>query len=186
MSMPIKKLAIDDKWDNKRCSLWEKIDDLRYELVRKLPWSWREKYYTVRDFFFPRQRWLTKAIPNGWCDKDRIIETVLFECVKHFVSEDGEDALNILCNDNPPDQKRFIEELKAMYQFITVKLPELEKELEKAWDKVPHRSLSDLNKSTKESYEQTYGEVNRLEKEIEELKTLICEWVVKNREAIWT
>jgi hypothetical protein len=115
-----------------------------------------------------------------------LIEVILIECLKNFVDKDGEDAFGFLCNDNPENQARFMKELKAMYDFATVKLPTLEKELEVAWDKVPHRDLSDINKGTKDDYEKTYGEVNRLEKEISELKTFICEWVVKNREDMWT
>ena len=35
-----------------------------------------------------KQKWLTDQLSGGWLDKDAIIETVLFECLRHFVEEE--------------------------------------------------------------------------------------------------
>jgi hypothetical protein len=71
-----------------------------------------------------------------------------------------------------------------MYNYITVILPILEKELEDAWKKVPHFDLKNINK--KIDYEEIYGEVDLKEKEIANLKTEIMVWAVTNRDKIWT
>lgn len=182
----VKALALPE--DNEKKSIWQRLSYWYWDNVwRQLPYSVKDKYYAVRDWFFPRHRWLTKKIPRSWRDKDSIIEICLFESVKHFVDPNGEDACGVLCSDSPENQKRFMEELKAMHRFITVVIPDLEKKLEAAWDKVPHRTLNDINRGMSDAeYEAMYGEVNRLEKEIEDLKDLVCEWVVKNRQDMWT
>ena len=46
--------------------------------------------------------------------------------------------------------------------------------------------LDDINSRKEGDYEKIYGEVNRIEKEIEDLKSLIMEWAVKERAKIWT
>lgn len=173
--------------NDKKKSLWQRFSYWYWDnMWRQLPYSIKDRYYAIRDWFFPRHRWLTKRIPNGWCDKDTIIEICLFESVKHFIEPEGENACGILCCDGPENQKRFMEELKTMYRFITVVIPDLEKKLESAWDKVPHETLDNINKEMSDvEYEAIYGEVNRLEKEIEDLKDLVCEWVVKNRKNMW-
>lgn len=57
------------------------------ELVGKVfnQYFWRYLYCDIRDWFFPRQRWLTKEIPNYWCDKVELIPLTLFKSLEHFV-----------------------------------------------------------------------------------------------------
>ncbi len=35
-----------------------------------------------------KQKWLTDKLSGEWMDKDMIIETVLVECLRHFVEEE--------------------------------------------------------------------------------------------------
>jgi hypothetical protein len=44
--------------------------------------------YQIRYRLFPRQRWLTKQIPNEWCDKPELIADILFACIVNFVEEE--------------------------------------------------------------------------------------------------
>lgn len=51
-------------------------------------------YHKLNTFLFPRQRWLTKKIPNHWSDKDYLIDVVLFESIVHFwENEKGGESL---------------------------------------------------------------------------------------------
>ena len=149
-------------------------------------WCGRDIWYEqISSRIWPRQKWLLKKIPRTWVDKDSLLEIVVLECLKYYVDKDGEDCFNNI-NTEADGQKEFYQEVRKYYDLITVKLVALQQELDAAWDAVPHRSLSDINKSQPGDYDRIYGEVNRLEKEISDLKTEIMVWVVKNREGLWT
>jgi len=150
---------------------------------------WKDLWYTqISSRICPRQRWLTKKIPRTWIDKDYLIELVIFESIIHYVEK--EKCFEVLNfepdNDGPNGQYHFLKEVEAMYGFITLKLPQMEKELEDAWKRVPDFNLNDINSRKEGDYEKIYGEVNQIEKEIKDLKTLILEWSVREREKIWT
>jgi hypothetical protein len=152
----------------------------------------KDAWYKIRDFFYPRQDWLFKKIPNHWIDKDTLWETCILEGIKHYVEEDGGlgwEAGDYEKSQSDPDypewQKKLDKEVKENYDLITHTLPSLERDLEIAWSKVPHFDLSS-GFCTKDSYEKTYGEVDRIEKEISDLKTKIMIWAVTNRASLWT
>lgn len=159
---------------------WDIRDWFRYNT----PYQVRETIWAIRAFFNPRQKWLTRKIPNNWIDKDRLLEICILEAIKHYV--EGEDVFNVLSNDSPPEQAQFMREVRHAYDLIVKQLPLLEKELELAWKKVPVRDWGDINKSVPGDYETTYGDVDRLEKKIAELKTEVMLWAVKERESMWT
>ena len=148
-----------------------------------MPWVIREKWDKLRWWLNPRQKWLTKKIPNHWIDKDYLWELVILEGIKHYV--EGERVFEVLSNDNPPEQAQFLKEVRQRYNEITMALPSLEKQMEDAWKKVPKWDIKDIN-TRKVDYDATYGDLDRLEKKIFDLKTEIMEWAVKNREKIWT
>ena len=51
---------------------------------------------SISSFFRPRQKWLTKVIPNTWCDKTELIPLLLFTILIDFVEgEKGTDQLNV-------------------------------------------------------------------------------------------
>ena len=170
--------------------------ETKERLRNLIPWRLRYYWYDVRDFFAPRQRWLTKKIPNSWIDKDTLWELCILEGIKHYVEKDGDLGFDDDWRKNfaqseldptyPEWQKEFYREVFFNYEMITTILPELEAELEKAWKKVPHRAIDDICKPLEGTYEENYGEVNKLEKKIADLKTTVMVWAVKNREKIWT
>lgn len=144
---------------------------------------WRDYYYTqISCRLRPRNKWLTKKIPRTWIDKDTILEITVIECLKHYV--EGEDCFNVLSTTNPPEQAAFMAEVKHYYG-LTKKIDEMEKELETLWDKVPFDSIW-KKEVTKLDYEERYGKIDRLEKEIYDLQTEIMVWVVENRGSLWT
>ena len=85
----------------------------------------------------------------------------------------------------PEWQKTSDREVKQMYELITIKLPALEKQMEVEWENVPKQDIMDIN-TNKFDYQQIYGKIDRLEKEIYDLQTEIMVWVVKNRNILWT
>ena len=52
---------------------------------------WNDKWYKITAFFNPRQKWLTKHIPNTWKDKPELIQDILFACLIDYV--EGEEGL---------------------------------------------------------------------------------------------
>lgn len=171
------------------------FEDFKYAISRTLSDWW----YPVSRVLFPRQRWLTKKIPNSWVDKDWLWELCLIEGLKHYVECDGGGEWFPYLDDDSQwqdggeDMKEFHErwrifhrEVKRNYDIVTKTLPFFEKELEMEWKKIPTFDLDKLNDPNKPPYEVIYGEVNRLEKLIDNLKTEVMLWCVNNRQKIWT
>jgi hypothetical protein len=154
---------------------------------------WRNFWYEQIDSrFFPRQKWLIKKIPRTFCDKDILWEICILEGIKHYVEKDyglGYDIGDYEFSQNDPEfpehQKKFDKEVKENYDLIKIELPRLELLLEKKWDKIPHYDLDDIN-NPKKTYEERYGEVDRIEKEIDDIKTRIMVWAISKRNCIWT
>lgn len=162
------------------------ISDWFYDIKYYIPHSIRDCYYKGKCYFFPRQKWLTQKIPRVWQDKKNIIEICLFESLKHFVSKDGEDCFGVLLSGEKchEPQRTFMREVQENYNIITIDLPELEKQLAEEW-----KNFENFQESfTKDiqSYEEKYGEIDKLEKEISDLKTKVMVWIVNNREELWT
>jgi hypothetical protein len=142
--------------------------------------------------------WLWKKIPNYWIDKDTLWEICILEGIKHYVEKDGglgfdynwrESYRRNQSDPNYPGwQKKFDRDVFKNYTLITEYLVGLENNLKEAWNKIPeYKFLIDEKypQMSKEEYESKYGEINRLESEIENLKTKIMIWAVKNRKKIW-
>lgn len=162
--------------------LWQSILDWRI-----FSHFWRDRiwYEHVSSRLRPRNKWLVKKIPRTWVDKDTLLEIVVLESLKHYCDVDGEDCFNVI-DTECESQREFYGEVRRHYELATQKLVALQKELDAEWDHVPHRTLADINKSTKDDYEKLYGKINRLEQEIYDLQTEIMVWVVKNRNGLWT
>lgn len=146
---------------------------------------WRELYYTISAFINPRQKWLIKKIPRHWIDKDGLIEMVLFESLKHFVEE--EKCLEVLHNSEPPEQKKFIDEVRINYKLITEKFPELECQIDMEFEKFPKLNFKNCIKELNAGNTlNRYDKINKIEKELGELKNQVALWIVTNRGGMWT
>jgi hypothetical protein len=148
---------------------------------------WKDIWYEeISSRLWPRQKWLTSKIPRTWIDKDTVMEICVLECIKGFV--EGERAIDNFEESQadltyPEHQKKFDKELKEMYQLTTITLPNLEYALERAWNAVP---CTWPGPPDPRPYDEIYGEVDRLIKEVEDFKTKIMVWAVENRELIRT
>jgi hypothetical protein len=152
------------------------------------------KYYNIRDYFRPKQKWILNGVSNSFQDKVELVPLLIFNCIKHLVEEEKifETISTYKNKDCPKGQAKFTKELEKVYGQIIIELPNLQLELDEAWENVrddrPTDNLLDWVSSckSKEDYQKVYGEVDRLEAEIEKLKTDICIWAVKNRAHFWT
>jgi hypothetical protein len=170
----------------------EKIRHILWRISMLIPRCIRNGWDNLCYFLKPRQRWLTKQIPNHWVDKDRLWEICILEGIKHYVEKDaglgykpGDYEFSQNDPTYPEHQAEFDGEVKSAYEDIIKTLPALEKQLEEAWAKIPHRDITKLPLPPID-YHAVYGETDRLEEDIANLKTRIMVWAVTNRDKIWT
>jgi len=143
-------------------------------------WFWKDLRYQVRDFFFPRQRWLTKQIPRSWRDKDFLIETCLFAILVDYVENEDETILKPydLSDDLAAGHvsQEYIDyevewknRVKEVYNYIKFHRPRFHKELNAAYPETPpiedwfkpHPTKEGYNimKSCEETHSKSYEEL---------------------------
>ena len=172
---------------------------------------WRSDVISpITAWFNPRQKWLTSVIPNRWCDKVELVPLVNFAILIDFVEQ--ENGLNQLDTDWEQELKdghvsqeyvdnvmRVYGELKGVYNYIKNERPQLEKDLENSYPepKIPFNEIfTPLEFGSAEmastetiyggSYEEVYGETNRLEKLIEDRDTWALRKIIEHRGVLWT
>lgn len=143
-----------------------RLEDAPHKIKR----FWYEKISATLN---PRQKWLTKKIPNTWSDKVWLIPELNFEMVVHFV--DGEDCFSSVVYDDTTDHIKFAKGLKECYHYITATRPKLQKDYD---DSFPEKPTGDFKKD--------YVENMKLEKLIEDTDTKWLVWIMKNRMGFWT
>lgn len=146
---------------------------------------WYNLKYEIRDYFFPRQRWLMRNIPKSWCDKVELIPMVLFEILVHFVEEEmdivswdwqAEVEAGHTTQEHADNVKRVEKEIRDVYDYIKVTRPQLHKDLDNSYPEL----------DAKGSYQELYSETDRLDNKIKELDEWAMNVIIKNREHLWT
>ena len=170
------------------------------------PFFWKDCKTKVSCFFFPRQRWLTKKIPNEWCEKDELIRILLFECLVEYV--DGEKCFEVLCWDADEYKEHFVdaepiikkkENLKKTiqdaYNYIKVERPQLIKDHEASYPTPIGPAFTSTNGKTVwtscesqygMSFAEAYGENMRLEELIDSLDQKYLHDIIEIRQTLWT
>lgn len=124
-------------------------------------------------FFKPRNKDLQKLIPNTWKSEDEIIYDILKQIFLRVYLPDKFDNWR---DDTYTDLwPRLAKEADEIYKKIE-SIPVMEDQLAEEWVKIP---VGKLKKGF--TYEEIYGKVNDLESKIEQTKTDIMVWIVKNR-----
>ena len=171
---------------------------------------WDDLRYKISAFFKPRQKWLTKTIPNTWCDKTALIPHLLFTCLTHYVEDEKglqdhtdwtEDLEKGYISQEYVDSvKNTDNELREVYNYIKTERPELEKQHENSYPTPSSKAINDLfikeedgnctMRSCEElygmSYKEAYAEVHRLEALIEEKDMWAMNTIVKHYQKMWT
>jgi len=162
-----------------------------------LPYKWNMWYYEIiKPIFKPKHSRIRKVIPRQWCDLSSLIVNVNFEFIKSFYEDEYVDG--VVDWSATEHHKEFANWLELSYKYITTQRPELEIEKDNAYPK--SSSIDDMfepfvdengrkmyqMKDDGIPYEVKYGEVNRLEKLIEEKDTEILTQLIKRRDYFWT
>jgi hypothetical protein len=148
-------------------------------------------------WFNPRQKWLTDVIPNTWCDKTELIPRVLFICLVDFVdNEKGLDQLNVDWSSDLAAgyiTQEYVDEvnskyglLKEVYDYIKTERHQLHIDLDAAYPPMPDLFTKRTVTMEEGSYEKLYGEVNRIEKLIEEKDQWAMKAIVEHVGILWT
>jgi hypothetical protein len=188
----------------KPLSVFDKVH-WRYKFLKEfdiwdvLPYSWQRNWYDkIKPIFKPQNTRLRKVIPKTWIDISSLIETINFEFVKKFYEEEYVDGI-VDWEQSGEDHVKFARWLEETYRYITVHRPRLEKELDDAYP--PLRPIEDIFeesdilykgkktfklKDREGTYEELYGEVNRIEQLIEDRDTEVLTEIVKRRQYFWT
>jgi len=159
-----------------------------------LPYSWKDFYYNhIKTIFKPHHKRLRKAIPKQWSDITHLIVMVNFEFIKSFYED--EYSIGLVDWDATEHHKKFAIWLEKAYYYIMVERPKLLKqqddsypevnlELETGFDKNGLRFTK--IKNARKSYEELYGEVDRLEQLINKKDTKVLTEMIKYRDHFWT
>lgn len=128
---------------------------------------WRELWRKIRDFFCPKNKWLTKVIPNGWHDKPELLEKVMFAFLVDFVENEGGE------NNDPLygifDEEWAQKELDAGHFTLDsfYKQRQVRTDLEQAY-KIIKEELPQLNEAFNNSYPKPLKEGDSLFSNMEE------------------
>lgn len=154
---------------------------------------WRhDVVYPVTSWFNPKQKWLTREIPNTWCDKVELVPRLLFACLIHFVEkEKGLNQLDIdwaeelaaghVSQEYVDNVTRIYTELRDVYNYVKTEREVLQKLHDESYPDYPLPiELKDLK------YEELYGETNRLEKLIKEKDQWAMHAIVTHVDCLWT
>jgi hypothetical protein len=170
---------------------------------------WWDLKYKINAFFNPRQKWLTKSIPNTWCDKVSLIPHLLFTCLVHYVEDENglQDEIDwsadlekgYTSQEYVDNLKATDSELRSVYNYIKTERPQLEEQHDNSYPtsnskggdffvqdvdgRYTMRSCEDLYGLP---YKEAYAETHRLEKLIEEKDMWAMQTIVKHYQKLWT
>lgn len=124
-----------------------------------------------------RQKWLTDKIAGEWRDKDHIIDTVLMECLIHYVEDElggiiPDEEYWKLVIDNGEVAREYADaknkiysDIRKAYDYVKIERPKLEKQIENM-----------------DACQSCFSLMDELEKRDDE----IMEIIFKNRHYMWT
>jgi hypothetical protein len=187
---------ISYKWHMFTGYVGDKVYDIHpttYFLFCRVKHFWYEQVSTrIR----PRNKWVNKYVPRTWMDKTELIPQLLYGSIIHYI--EGEKCFEVIEYSSKPEIKQMLDEIynwaKTGRDNHLEKIVGAHPPIEEAgFDRVPTGDLDDhgrpyyrLEQKSKKSYEELYGEVNRLEDEFKNIDDKYLTWIVLNRETLWT
>lgn len=140
--------------------------------------NWDNIYWTVYSWFKPAHPMIRKAIPRRWSDLTETMVNVNLAAILQFKEEADGSIVNW---DSDEEHRNFKKWLEDAAYYVLYGRKRLEQQLAAAYPK----DHSFENPSPL-SYEELYGEVNRLEKELWEKDTQIIKEMIDRRDYFWT
>jgi hypothetical protein len=164
-----------------------------------LPYKWQMLYYEkIKPIYNPRNKRLRKFIPRTWVDIVDLSVSINFEMIKVFYEDEYKKGFVDWNSDE--FHKAFAKWLEDAYEYITVKRPQLDKELMNSYppttlndwkqDFVPvevnGQKMYEYKPKDTTPYEIKYAKVIEIEKLIEESDTKLLHDFIDKRKLFWT
>jgi len=162
---------------------------------------WHFWYEEISTRINPRQKWLTNVIPRRFSDKTQLTLTVLYAMIIHFVEEE-KCFETVNWADSWDGGAEFALKLKEVYDWAKEGRVAFEKRIEEAYPKnlkfefkplynpdgtkTKYLSMKRVGEHANKTFEELYGEVNRLEMELQAKDSEYLTWIVQNRQFLWT
>ena len=152
-----------------------------------LSWKWSIEHWVhdvswnVYRWFVPCHKPVRDAVPRRWTDCTQLILDVNFAIIKEFVEE---EMNNVVWDD--PDRTQVFEAgvwLRDSYEYITKERALLEEKYNEALASKDNLPLETRKAMT---YDQKYGEANRIEQEIADKDEQVIMGLAKHRQWMWS
>jgi len=163
-------------------NIWLKWLMFKKDLSLYIPYQIREGWYEFKCFLNPKNKKYRAAIPNTWVDVCALIEDVNFAFIKGFYEDEYKSGI-VDWEGSGEECSKFAKWLEKAYHYVTVERPQLQKDLDAAYPPLTAKRLTEVNRNT---YEQDYAEVHRIETLINKSDTKILTEVIKYRQYFWT
>lgn len=159
---------------NRKIPWWERV------WIRVEHW-WHDTVWNVYRWMKPCHQPVRDAIPREWCDCTELILQVNFAIIREFV----ENEMDSVVWDDPerPQVMAAGEWLRESYKYITETRVELQDQYSQALN---HSSDLPLEIRKAMTYEQKYGESNRIEQEIDDRDKQVLMGMAEFRQWMWT
>ena len=149
------------------------------DCLNTMVWSTLHKWRNIKRWCknrlsHPRKHLIKSVFTKDYQDLDTIIVNCCLECIIEYV--DREKCFERNSWDHTAEHIQQAAMIKKIYEYATTGRNLLEKEIDLLWDKVPRQTVK----------LDDYVALDIKEKELEDLDTKYCNWVVNNRKYLWT
>jgi len=176
-------LSLDD-WESWKQETKEKYpfqywlrEDVYY-YFRSWGWKWDDFFYKVKCFFKPKHQEIRKVIPKTWADISSLIVDVNFAMIVSFKKESDQSYVDW---DGTEKHREFKNWLDSSAHWITVGRPNCEAQADILYPPYPLP-----NHLKGKSYNELYGEMNKINILISETDSNILKKMIDYREYFWT
>jgi len=149
-----------------------------YYYFRSWGWKWDDFFYKVKCFFKPKHQEIRKAIPKTWADISSLIVDVNFAMIVSFKKEADQSYVDW---DGTEKHREFKNWLDSSAHWITVGRPNCEAQADILYPPYPLP-----NHLKGKSYNELYGEMNKINILISETDSNILKKMIDYREYFWT
>ena len=123
----------------------------------------------------PRKQIIKNVFIPVYQDLDSIIVKFCLECIVEYVEK--EKCFEHIVWDSDEDRATDAHMIKEIYTYAKCTRPLLLQEIQMLWNNIPDYTWPDIKK---------YEPINLKEKEVKDLDTKWCTWVVTHRDRLWT
>ena len=172
---------------------WRKHKPVRWLEIELYSFNrmFRDFYYKwIKRTFKPFNKEIRAQIPTReWKDLRDMIPDVLYAMIIHYVEKDNGAEMTEIDYSKPDEygEREFLEKrnqersmILQIYGWAKSGRAYTRKKIEEALDEAHKNRKKGL------TYEEQYGEMEKLEKYLVEKDTKYLTWIVENREILWT